>query len=134
MARKVKDKPAGPRSAGAEHKVLGSRIRAARMTAGVSQDELGKALGISFQQVQKYEKGVNRVELMRLIAIAKFLNVPLTEFTGSITVTPSPRKQAFDTTLATREGAQVIEAMSRMNEAQRQFIVEIARKLPEVSA
>lgn len=65
-----------------DDKLLGTRIRARRIEAGMSQDELGKALGVSFQQVQKYEKGVNRVTAIRLAQIAKALGESLDYFTG----------------------------------------------------
>src|ERR1700746_1177217 len=63
-----------------EDKLLGQRLRMRRMEMHISQAELGEQLGISFQQVQKYEKGVNRVGAARLQQIATALNVPVTFF------------------------------------------------------
>jgi transcriptional regulator with XRE-family HTH domain len=54
------------RASGPGDKKLGEKIRTRRVVAGMSQAELGKALGITFQQIQKYEKGVNRVSAVRL--------------------------------------------------------------------
>jgi transcriptional regulator with XRE-family HTH domain len=54
---------------------LGRRIRAHRLRLGYSQEKLGAMLGLTFQQVQKYEKGTNRVSSGRLIEIAKLLDV-----------------------------------------------------------
>jgi len=54
---------------------LGRRIRAHRLRLGFSQEKLGAMLGLTFQQVQKYEKGTNRVSSGRLIEIAKLLDV-----------------------------------------------------------
>src|SRR5580692_5640683 len=54
---------------------VGRRIRIQRMTRGMSQTELGEKIGVTFQQVQKYEKGVNRVGASRLTRIAKVLGV-----------------------------------------------------------
>lgn len=62
-----------------EHE-LGRRIRQLRMQQGISQVALAQELGISFQQVQKYETGLNRVSVSRLCDIARFLEVPLNEF------------------------------------------------------
>ncbi len=59
------------RSAGDMDLQIGNRIRAYRIDRQMSQDELGKKLNISFQQVQKYEKGTNRISAARLIEIAK---------------------------------------------------------------
>ncbi len=68
------------RSAGKPDIELGKRIRLRRVEQRVSQAELGDKLGVSFQQVQKYEKGVNRVGAARLQQIATALDVPVTFF------------------------------------------------------
>jgi transcriptional regulator with XRE-family HTH domain len=59
---------------------MGRKIRLRRVEQHISQADLGEKLGISFQQVQKYEKGVNRVGATRLQQIATALNVPMTFF------------------------------------------------------
>lgn len=59
---------------------VGSRVRLRRNMLGMSQEKLGEALGITFQQIQKYEKGANRVGASRLQAIANVLNVPVSFF------------------------------------------------------
>jgi transcriptional regulator with XRE-family HTH domain len=69
-----------PRSAGNSDIELGKRIRLRRIEQNLSQTELGDELGVSFQQVQKYEKGVNRVGAARLQQIATTLDVPVTFF------------------------------------------------------
>jgi transcriptional regulator with XRE-family HTH domain len=61
-------------------KQVGVRVRMRRLTLGMSQQELAAALGVSFQQVQKYEKGVNRIGAGRLQKIADVLQVPITFF------------------------------------------------------
>jgi transcriptional regulator with XRE-family HTH domain len=58
-------------------KHVGSRVRMRRMMLGMSQEALGGALGLTFQQVQKYEKGVNRVSASRLQHISQILQVPV---------------------------------------------------------
>jgi transcriptional regulator with XRE-family HTH domain len=68
-----------PRSAGKPNEI-GKRIRLRRVEQRISQAELGQKLGVSFQQVQKYEKGVNRVGAARLQQIATALDVPVTFF------------------------------------------------------
>src|SRR5216684_748927 len=68
------------RSAGKPDIELGKRIRLRRVEQKISQAELGDKLGVSFQQVQKYEKGVNRVGASRLQQIASALEVPVTFF------------------------------------------------------
>jgi len=59
---------------------VGSRIRLRRMMISMSQEKLGERLGLTFQQVQKYEKGANRVGASRLYAISKILEVPVEFF------------------------------------------------------
>lgn len=71
----------GQRGTTPEDVTLGQAIRTRRVEAHLSQDDLGKALGVSFQQVQKYEKGVNRVSVTRLHQIAKALGEDVSYFT-----------------------------------------------------
>lgn len=59
---------------------VGQRVRYQRMILGMSQDKLGEALGLTFQQVQKYEKGANRIGASRLWDISKTLGVPVSFF------------------------------------------------------
>ena len=59
---------------------VGNRIRIRRMLIGMSQERLGDLLGLTFQQVQKYEKGVNRVGAGRLFEVARILGVPIEFF------------------------------------------------------
>src|SRR6195256_6136701 len=62
---------------------VGQRIRARRMAQGMSQTELGNMLGVTFQQVQKYEKGINRVGAGRLVRVGEALDVPVSFFFGT---------------------------------------------------
>ena len=59
---------------------VGSRVRLRRMMLGMSQERLGESLGITFQQIQKYEKGTNRIGASRLQHIARVLSVPVSFF------------------------------------------------------
>jgi len=59
---------------------VGSRVRMRRMMMGMSQEKLGDAIGLTFQQVQKYEKGTNRIGASRLQQIAHTLQVPVSFF------------------------------------------------------
>ncbi|MHB8267448.1 helix-turn-helix domain-containing protein [Bradyrhizobium sp.] len=65
-----------------EDREIGQKIRALRMAKGVSQTTLADGLGLTFQQVQKYEKGANRVSASRLQKIAAMLDTPITFFYG----------------------------------------------------
>ena len=59
---------------------VGSRVRLRRMLIGMSQEKLGELLGLTFQQVQKYEKGANRIGASRLFDISTILGVPVSYF------------------------------------------------------
>ncbi len=71
---------------------VGRRIRAYRLLAGVSQIDLGDAIGVSFQQVQKYETGQNRISASRLCQVAARLSVPVHEFFDGIVLLPDGPK------------------------------------------
>lgn len=71
---------------------VGQRIRARRVVMGYSQDKLAQALGLTFQQVQKYEKGVNRVGASRLFDLARVLEVPVAFFFQGLPSAASPAK------------------------------------------
>ena len=76
--------PSRKRRAGAEDVEIGRKIRALRLQRGLSQSGLGEGIGLTFQQVQKYEKGTNRVSAGRLQRIANLLQVPITFFYSSM--------------------------------------------------
>jgi transcriptional regulator with XRE-family HTH domain len=70
----------GPRTPDRVDIEVGQRIKIQRLSAGLSQTKLGENIGVTFQQVQKYEKGANRVGIGRLTRIARVLNVPVNSF------------------------------------------------------
>jgi transcriptional regulator with XRE-family HTH domain len=74
---------------------VGARVRLRRMLLGMSQEKLGESLGLTFQQVQKYEKGVNRIGASRLFDLAQVLGVPVQFFYDELTA------NAAESTLAT---------------------------------
>lgn len=116
-------------------KHVGNRVRMRRMMLSISQDKLAKALGVSFQQVQKYEKGTNRVGASRLQSIAQVLQVPAGFFFEgapelSATLVPGGTSEApppsyiFDF-LATSDGLALTKAFMRIPDLQlRRRIVE----------
>ena len=76
-------------------KHVGSRVRMRRMMLGMSQEKLGDALGLTFQQVQKYEKGTNRIGASRLQQISIILQVPVHSFSkGRLTSSILPGRRA----------------------------------------
>jgi transcriptional regulator with XRE-family HTH domain len=79
---------------------VGQRIRIQRLAAGLSQTELAERIGVTFQQVQKYEKGMNRVGAGRLTKIARVLNVPIGSFFDGREEIEQVELQGFDSPLA----------------------------------
>ena len=76
------ERPRGRPRAGAPHPIdvaFGARVRARRILLGISQERLGELLGLTFQQVQKYETGANRVSVSRAYAIADALHIPVAD-------------------------------------------------------
>jgi transcriptional regulator with XRE-family HTH domain len=114
---------------------VGSRVRMRRILIGMSQERLGEALGLTFQQVQKYEKGTNRIGASRLQHIARHLGVPVEYFfEGAPQVDSSmkgfqeaPETNYVSDFLTTTDGVQLIRAFLRIRDTRvRRRIVELA--------
>jgi transcriptional regulator with XRE-family HTH domain len=90
---------------------VGSRIRLRRTLLGMNQEQLGLALGCSFQQIQKYERGTNRVVASRLHDIANVLDVPISFFFDDAPAETGAKARAESENLMTRrEARQIIRA------------------------
>ena len=119
-------------------KHVGSRIRMRRMMLGFSQEMLGDALGLTFQQVQKYEKGANRVGASRLQQISEILQVPVSFLFeggpgGSINangLSEAPSPAYVSDFLATSEGLALTRAFTRINDSKlRRSIVDLVEQI-----
>ena len=119
--------------------VIGQRIRAQRLNCHMSQTELANALGVTFQQVQKYEKGVNRVGSGRLQQIAEALGVTPTFFFDGAAAGGASKSdaKAIDTgigLLRTQGALRVLRAYSEMRPSERQLYLKIGELFAGVSA
>jgi transcriptional regulator with XRE-family HTH domain len=113
--------------------LIGARIRSRRIQARMSQETLGEALGVSFQQIQKYEKGSNRVSAGRLLKIADVLECNVMDFFEGIGSGKIGAGGPFSKFLATNDGVAIVEAMLRIeDQTLRRKVIEIAEKLAEV--
>jgi transcriptional regulator with XRE-family HTH domain len=119
-------------------KHVGSRVRMRRMMLGMSQEKLGDALGLTFQQVQKYEKGSNRIGASRLQQIALILQVPVAFFfegAPSPPGTPSGFGEAASPAyvtdfLATTDGLALVKAFMRIaNPKLRRRVVDLVEEM-----
>ncbi len=121
-------------------KHVGSRVRMRRMMLGMSQEKLGDALGLTFQQVQKYEKGTNRIGASRLQQIAHILQVPVSFFfegapTGSTGASHAGTSEApspayVSDFLATSEGLSLTKSFMRIKSSKlRRRIVDLVEQI-----
>jgi len=111
---------------------VGRRIRAQRLVCRMSQTELANNLGVTFQQVQKYEKGVNRVGAGRLSRIADVLSVPVAFFfSGDMSPSlPSGSASTGLSFLETAGAVRLVRAYSQMEDPQiRRALVDLAEEI-----
>jgi transcriptional regulator with XRE-family HTH domain len=107
---------------------VGARIRLQRTLTGMTQEKLADILGITFQQVQKYEKGTNRVGAGRLLAISKALGVPVSFFFEGQASEAESKPSDVQSLLTSREGIALAQAFVRIeSDAMRQAIVALAQ-------
>ncbi|MBE7218089.1 MAG: helix-turn-helix transcriptional regulator [Caulobacteraceae bacterium] len=110
---------------------IGQRIRARRKALGVSQERLAAALGLTFQQVQKYERGANRVSGSKLWHIAESLQTAVSAFyeglmiDGALAVQEAPAHFEHDSP----EIAELRELLKGLDERHRQIVLDLARSL-----
>ena len=112
---------------------VGIALRSRRNELGLSQTDLAKALGVTFQQVQKYEKGTNRIGAGRLSAIAQALQVPVTYFFQAMNGSESPegKPRALESLRLPGALALLGHYAKIKNPALRRTVVELARSLAE---
>jgi len=114
---------------------VGTRMRMRRQLINMSQERLGELLGITFQQVQKYEKGSNRISASRLFYSAKTLGVPVQFFFDGLPgieadggFNEASKGDEFVATMMTPEGVQLAKAFSDADTAgKRKLIASLAR-------
>ncbi|EKS30056.1 helix-turn-helix domain-containing protein [Afipia felis] len=119
-------------------KYVGSRVRMRRIMLGLSQEKLGDALGLTFQQIQKYEKGTNRIGASRLHQIADILQVPVSfmfeggpaSSTGVDGMGEAPSPAYVSDFLATSEGLALTRAFTKITDAKlRRSIVDLVEQI-----
>jgi transcriptional regulator with XRE-family HTH domain len=119
-------------------KHVGSRVRMRRMMVGMSQEKLGDALGLTFQQVQKYEKGTNRIGASRLQQISLVLQVPVSFFFEGVPLPGEKQDGLSDSespaflteVLATPDGLKLARAFKRIeNPKLRRRIVDLIEEM-----
>ena len=120
---------------------VGTRVRLRRTMLGLSQEKLGESLGITFQQIQKYEKGSNRIGASRLQKLSEILKTPISFFFEDA---PGSEKTTFDGMsevdspnylvdfLSTSEGLQLYKAFANIKDPKvRKKIIDLVRSLAD---
>jgi len=120
---------------------IGNRVRLRRMLVGMSQERLGELLKVTFQQVQKYERGTNRISASRLFHVAKVLGVTIDYFYDALQVSDEhaaipgfaehiSEESEMMMFLGTREGIELNRAFQRIADpAKRRAVVELVRTM-----
>lgn len=106
---------------------IGQRLRAARLARKLSQTELATSLGVSFQQVQKYESGTNRVSGVRLIQVGTTLGVSVGHLLGEDAT--DPVADDIMTALASPGGHDLAASFNKLPLDQRRLLVDVARAM-----
>lgn len=122
---------------------VGSRVRQRRMLLGMSQEALGRAVGLTFQQIQKYERGINRIGASRLFSLSQILKVPVAYFFEDMprTLASAGAKAhgfadepvTFDgDPMASRETADLLRAYYRIGSAsKRRKVLDLLRSMSD---
>jgi transcriptional regulator with XRE-family HTH domain len=120
---------------------VGNRVRIRRMLIGMSQERLGDLLGLTFQQVQKYEKGINRIGAGRLYEVSRILNVPVNFFyegVNEVTGQPGagePEGAPVMDFVSSGEGLQLSLAFMKIKDAKvRKRVLDLVKSLAEEEA
>jgi transcriptional regulator with XRE-family HTH domain len=125
------------RAANAIDRKLGQRVRSRRLEIGMSQERLAEILGVTFQQVQKYEKGVNRIAASRLLDICSALDVSISRLYEGLRSTRAPgaaepRQDFVEDALSTPEGSQLMSLFASIHSVRvRRRIVELVKVMAE---
>ena len=115
---------------------VGKRIRHRRWLVGITQQQLAEAVGIRFQQIQKYETGMNRVSASRLWDIAEALSVPVSFFfegLGEESLQSASEKEVQNDILKDKEALELVRSYYAIPETQRRRLFELARVLSDVA-
>ncbi|HYD86014.1 MAG TPA: helix-turn-helix transcriptional regulator [Vitreimonas sp.] len=114
-------------------KKIGERVRARRLEIGMSQERLAELLGVTFQQVQKYEKGANRIAASRLFDISCALDLPITDFfAGFKGAVKSASGAVFSEALSTPGARELVRRYAGLRTAKlRRQVLEIVRVIDE---
>lgn len=118
---------------------VGARVKLRRTMLGMSQDKLGESLGLTFQQIQKYEKGVNRIGASRVFQIARILDVPIQYLFDDFDTPPMAgfaeddgETASFMDLLSTPDGVQLCRHYSKITDPKvRKRVLDLVKAIAE---
>ena len=113
---------------------VGKRVRHRRWMVSMTQQQLAEKVGIKFQQIQKYETGMNRVSASRLWEIADALEVPISYFFEGLEGGVDPSTTLAGDVLADKEALELVRSYNAIPENQRRQLFELARVLSGAAA
>ena len=117
---------------------VGKRVRHRRWMVGMTQQQLAERVGIKFQQIQKYETGMNRISASRLWDIAEALSVPINFFfegiDENVDISELEKEGVPGDILADKEALELIRSYYQIPEIQRRRLFELARAISEDAA
>lgn len=111
---------------------VGRRVCEKRISLGYNQSDLGRALGLTFQQIQKYEKGANRISASKLWDIARFFNVDIAYFFEGLSAQPGVAEEGagFDHDFpATRHTIEIARLTPRLPVSKQKLVLDLVRNL-----
>ena len=115
---------------------VGRKVCEKRIALGYNQSDLGRALGLTFQQIQKYEKGANRISASKLWDIARFFNVEVGYFFDGLNLRLGVAEDEGDTFIhdfpATRQSIEIGQLAPRLSARQQKLILEMMREMASV--
>lgn len=115
-------------------RALGNAIRLRRRSLNITQEQLANACGISFQQVQKYENGANRVSFSRLVQVARALDCRVTDLTSALDQPQTaPADFEFLRLMALPGASDLLTRYERLTPESRRLLVELLRSLTHAS-
>tara|TARA_B100002051_G_C16306378_1_gene425342 strand:+ start:184 stop:555 length:372 start_codon:yes stop_codon:yes gene_type:complete len=106
---------------------LGRKLRMRRLSLGLTQTKVANAINVTFQQIQKYEKGTNGVSSSRLIQLSNFLKVPITYFFEDFSVMAPNVEKSENTETTDLNYSFLIKTFSKLNDSQKTKIFQILK-------
>ena len=116
---------------------VGGKIKAQRRLAGMSQNILADRLGVTFQQIQKYEKGANRISASKLWDIARFFSVDVSYFFDGLSTRQGMAEDGAEAFVhdfpMTRQSIEISQLAPRLNPRQQKLVLEMMREMVTAS-